>query len=101
MHGVAPQMCRSGSPSIVAEEPEVAPPAPSKAERLFGGLPGSGGGSLRRKETASPGSTIMRTGGDGNQLIDWRMAFAWLVAVAIASAIFFLPITRLVDSLGD
>ena len=32
---------------------------------------------------------------------DWRMAFAWLMAVAVASAIFFFPITRLVDSLGD
>ena len=32
---------------------------------------------------------------------DWRMAFAWLMAVAIASAIFFFPIARLVDSLGD
>ena len=32
---------------------------------------------------------------------DWRMAVVWLTAVAIASAIFFLPITRLVDSLGD
>ena len=32
---------------------------------------------------------------------NWRMAFAWLMAVAVASAIFFYPITRLVDSLGD
>ena len=32
---------------------------------------------------------------------DWRMAFTWLMAVAVASAIFFFPITRLVDSLGD
>jgi hypothetical protein len=32
---------------------------------------------------------------------DWRMAVAWLVAVAIASAIYFVPVTRLVDSLGD
>ena len=32
---------------------------------------------------------------------DWRMAFAWLMAIAIASAIYFFPITRLVDSLGD
>ena len=32
---------------------------------------------------------------------DWRMAFAWLMAVAVASAIFLFPITRLVDSLGD
>jgi hypothetical protein len=32
---------------------------------------------------------------------DWRMAFTWLMAVAIASAIYFFPIARLVDSLGD
>ena len=32
---------------------------------------------------------------------DWRMAFAWFMAVAIATAIFFFPITHLVDSLGD
>ena len=32
---------------------------------------------------------------------DWRMAFAWLMAIAVASAIYFFPIARLVDSLGD
>ena len=32
---------------------------------------------------------------------DWRMAFTWLMAVVVASAIFFFPITRLVDSLGE
>ena len=32
---------------------------------------------------------------------DWRMALTWLMAVAVASAIFFFPITRLVGSLGD
>jgi hypothetical protein len=37
----------------------------------------------------------------GTSWFDWRMAFAWLIAVAVASAIFFFPITRLVDSLGD
>jgi hypothetical protein len=30
---------------------------------------------------------------------DWRLAAAWFVAVAIASAIYFVPVTRLVDSL--
>jgi hypothetical protein len=29
------------------------------------------------------------------------MAFVWLMVVAIAGAIYFAPITRLVDSLGD
>ena len=32
---------------------------------------------------------------------NWRMAFAWLMVVAIAGAIYFAPITSLVDSLGD
>ena len=32
---------------------------------------------------------------------DWPMSFVWLMAVAIASAIYFFPIARLVDSLGD
>ena len=31
---------------------------------------------------------------------DWRMAFAWL-AVAVAGVIYFVPVTRLVDSLSD
>jgi len=30
---------------------------------------------------------------------DWRMAFAWLMAVAVAGVIYFVPVTRLVDSL--
>jgi len=32
---------------------------------------------------------------------DWRMAFAWLMAVAVAGVIYFVPVTRLVDSLSD
>jgi hypothetical protein len=32
---------------------------------------------------------------------DWQLAAAWLVAVAIAGVIYFAPVTRLVDSLGD
>ena len=31
---------------------------------------------------------------------DWRMAFAWLMAVAVAGVIYFVPVTRLVDSLS-
>jgi hypothetical protein len=34
-------------------------------------------------------------------MYDWRLAAAWFVAVVIASAIYFVPVTRLVDSLGD
>jgi hypothetical protein len=29
------------------------------------------------------------------------MAFAWLIAVAVAGVIYFVPVTRLVDSLSD
>ena len=32
---------------------------------------------------------------------DWRMAFAWLMAVAVAGVIYFVPVTRFVDSLSD
>ncbi len=35
----------------------------------FGSLPGSGGGSLRRKETASHGGTMLHTGGNRDQLV--------------------------------
>ena len=28
---------------------------------------------------------------------DWRMAFAWLMVVAVASMIYFLPAARLVE----
>jgi hypothetical protein len=31
---------------------------------------------------------------------DWQMAVAWLMAVGIATAIFFFPMARIVDSLG-
>jgi hypothetical protein len=32
---------------------------------------------------------------------DWRMALAWLMVVALATGLYFFPIGRLVDSLGD
>jgi hypothetical protein len=32
---------------------------------------------------------------------DCRMAFVWVVAIAIAAAIYFLPIARLLDSLAE
>jgi hypothetical protein len=35
------------------------------------------------------------------KLPDWRVAFAWLVTVATATAIYFLPIARLLDSLAE
>jgi len=54
---------------------------------------------LRRKETASVGVGVWEE--TVTSWYDWRMAFAWLMAIAVAAAIFFLPITRLVDSLGD
>ena len=102
MHGVAPQMCRSGSPSIVRRRSRrslprlhlklndfwqftrlrVAVLCVAKRLRAM---------AIRccvREETVT-------------SWFDWRMAFAWLMAVAVASAIFFFSITRLVDSLGD
>ena len=85
MHGVAPQMCRSGSPSIVRRRSRRSLPRLHLKLNDPGSLPGSGGGSLRRKETARNGGTTLRTGGNRDQLV--RMAFAWLMAVAVASAI--------------
>jgi hypothetical protein len=35
------------------------------------------------------------------KLPDWRVAFAWLVTIATATAIYFLPIARLLDSLAE
>jgi hypothetical protein len=35
------------------------------------------------------------------KLPDWRMTLVWLVAIAIAAAIYFLPIARLLDSLTE
>jgi hypothetical protein len=31
----------------------------------------------------------------------WQMAVAWLLTVAVAGVIYFVPVTRLVDSLSD
>jgi hypothetical protein len=31
----------------------------------------------------------------------WQMAIAWLLAIAVAGVIYFVPMTRLVDSLSD
>jgi hypothetical protein len=35
------------------------------------------------------------------KLPDWRMASVWVVAIAIAAAIYFLPIARLLDSVTE
>ena len=35
------------------------------------------------------------------KLPDRRVAFAWVVTVGIATAIYFLPIARLLDSLAE
>jgi hypothetical protein len=35
------------------------------------------------------------------KLPDWRVAFAWLITVATATAIYFLPMARLLDSLAE
>jgi hypothetical protein len=31
----------------------------------------------------------------------WQVAAAWLLTVAVAAAIYFVPVTWLVDSLGE
>jgi hypothetical protein len=31
----------------------------------------------------------------------WQMAVAWLLTVAVAGVIYFVPVTRLVDNLSD
>ena len=101
MHGVAPQMCRSGSPSIVRRRSRRSLPRlhlklndfwhfTPRSWRLFCVEKRLGAMAVRccvREETVT-------------SWFDWRMAFAWLMVVAVASAIFLFPITRLVDSLG-
>ena len=54
---------------------------------------------MRRKETASVGVGVWEE--TVTSWYDWRMAFAWLMAVAVAGVIYFVPVTRLVDSLSD
>jgi hypothetical protein len=31
----------------------------------------------------------------------WRVAFAWVITIAVATAIYFLPVARLLDSLAE
>jgi hypothetical protein len=31
----------------------------------------------------------------------WQVAIAWLLAVAVAGVIYFVPVTQLVDNLSD
>jgi hypothetical protein len=35
----------------------------------------------------------------GDVIPGWQLAAAWLLAVAVASVIYFVPVTRLVDTL--
>ena len=39
---------------------------------------------------------VMRTWYPG-----WQVAAAWLLTVAVAAVIYFVPVTRIVDSLSD
>jgi hypothetical protein len=48
------------------------------------------------QETASRRGTIEQEE-TVTSWFDWRMAFAWLMAVGIASMIYFLPVARLVE----
>ena len=101
MHGVAPQMCRSGSPSIVRRRSRRSLPRLHLKLNDFWQFTRLRWRLFASQETASHGGTMLRTEETVTSWFDWRMAFAWLMAVAVASAIFFFPITRLVDSLGD
>ena len=31
----------------------------------------------------------------------WRLAVAWLLAIAVAAVVYFVPTTRFIDNLGD
>jgi hypothetical protein len=45
-------------------------------------------------------SALTCTGvGDDKLLPGWQVAAAWLLAVAVAAAIYFVPVTRLVEVL--
>ncbi len=71
-------------------EPGGAPSASSYTVQAFQ-LPSAAVSYLLKRPRAN--GTIMRAGGNRASWFDWRMAFAWLMAVAVTSAIFFFPIT--------
>ena len=69
MHGVAPQMCRSGSPSIVRRRSRRSLPRLHLKLNDFWQLSAQLAALLRRKETGSHGGTMLRTGGNRDQLV--------------------------------
>jgi hypothetical protein len=50
------------------------------------------------------GHTVIRfayTEGTVTSWYDWRMALAWFMVVAIATGVYLLPITRMVENLSN
>jgi hypothetical protein len=44
---------------------------------------------------------VLRGGGVMTWQLGWQVAVAWLLAVALAGVIYFVPMTRFVDNLSD
>jgi hypothetical protein len=101
MHGVAPQMCRSGSPSIVRRRSRRSLPRLHLKLNDFWQFTRLRWRLFASQRDCEPGRYDCEQEETVTSWYDWRMAFAWLMAIAIASAIYFFPIARLVDSLGD
>jgi hypothetical protein len=96
MHGVAPQMCRSSSPSIVRRRSRRSLPRlrlklndfwqfyPTQVAVLCVAK------RLRALRFCVQEETV-------TSWYDWRMAVVWLTAIGVASMIYFLPALRLVE----
>ena len=93
MHGVAPQMCRSGSPSIVRRRSRGSLPRLHLRLNYFS--PRSWRLLCVAKRPRNLAVYVRE------ELVtswyDWRMAVAWLMAVGVASMIYFSPTARLVE----
>jgi hypothetical protein len=94
MHGVAPQMCRSSSPSIVRRRSRGSLPRLPLTPNKFSNS--VSGGFLLAKRPRVNGLHCLReeTVTSWN---DWRMAVVWLMAVGIVSMIYFLPAAHLIE----
>jgi hypothetical protein len=53
--------------------------------------------SLRPCFPALIALSVLRKGG----VMSWQVAVAWLLAAAVASVIYFVPMTRFVDNLSE
>jgi hypothetical protein len=57
--------------------------------------------SLRPCFPALIALSVLRKGGVMTWHLSWQVAVAWLLAAALASVIYFVPMTRFVDNLSD